>query len=264
MASNAFLDNGKVGDERNEQHFIDRGIGFQIVCERCEHLLVLCGPHELRLHPTLLNLKQHRIPSKQISVDLVVHAPFLGLSEHESFKQLITGDELSAELIGFVLIRDNVRSIVNHLNKVARYVSKCDRCFTTITFLSFFLLFVILDLLFEVFAKLTQFFLFSHCDRHRRDEVLVDVLEENKCRFLQCLNLAAENVVQVVLHMSFKHLLIDVRDANKEGFSHFLQHLNFKLLETTLHASCLLLDSPVEPHSTVLNSLHKDGHNGHG
>ena len=76
------------------------------------------------------------------------------LSEHEPFKQLITGDELSSNLIGFVLIRDNVGSIVNHLDKVARDVSERDGCFATIIFISFFLLFIILDFLVEVFAEL--------------------------------------------------------------------------------------------------------------
>ena len=64
LASDAFLDNGKIGDERDEQHLIDRRIGFQIVGKRGEHLLILWLIHELGLHPPLFDLKQHCIPSK--------------------------------------------------------------------------------------------------------------------------------------------------------------------------------------------------------
>ena len=124
----------------------------------------------------------------------------------------------------------------------------------------FLLLFFLLSttLLVEVLNQLLDFVFLWDSDINRWNEILIDVLEEDKCCLLESFNLTAKDVVQVILNMGFQDIFTEVWDTNEKCFTHLLKHLDFKLLKTTRHIGSLLLYTSIEPHGPIFDSLHED------
>lgn len=145
-------------------------------------MVLLCA-HQLGLHAALLDFHQHCVPGQHIAIDLIVHAPFLVLTKDKPLEHLIAWYELSAQLSGLTLSSEHVRRIIDELNQVAGHISEGDRSLATVVLL---IVIVRVDLAFflEVGHELLNFLLFRHSDGHRRNEVFVDVLQQDKGRLL--------------------------------------------------------------------------------
>lgn len=123
--------------------------------------------------------------------------------------------------------------------------------------LSFLIFF---NLLIKVGLELAQLLIFAHKDGHRWDEVIINEFEKDKRGFLQSLYSAAKDVVEIVLNVRLQHFFIEVRNADKKGFTHLLKHLNFKLLQATSHRCGLLLNASIEPHGSIFDGLDEHAH----
>jgi len=140
----------------------------------------------------------------------------LRIAEHKPFEQLVTGDELSADVVGLALAVDYVGRVVNYLEQVAGYVAEgycrfaagvtfADVVCNVLPFLDFFL---------EVFLELAKFVFFGAEDGHWRDEVLVNVLKEDEGCFLERLDSTAQDEVEVVFDVGLEHLFVEEGNAD--------------------------------------------------